>query len=191
MKFAKLNNVRDRRKMSLLPFFTDYHCPANRNRFELEILDPDDLWSSPVECTLSRILNNFPDFEHSRCTKSKSHVGKDGFQVSIDVQHFDPKEITVKTVNNSIIVDAKHEEKRDKHGYISRQFSRRYNLPKGFKAEDVVSSMSSDGVLTVKAARPQAIEGNTRNVEIQQTGPARTNVTENKENGDTIEMNDK
>lgn len=42
------------------------------------------------------------------------------FQVILDVQQFTPEEITVKTANNSIVVEGKHEEKRDEHGYISR-----------------------------------------------------------------------
>lgn len=182
MKFVKLNNSRNQRKMSLLPFFTEYNCPAIRNRFELELY-PEDLFQPlPVECALTQILNGFPELEHSRPAKPKSHVDKDGFHVTMDVRHYDPKEISVKTVDNSIVVEAKHEEKKDEHGYISRQCTRRYELPKGFKAEDVVSSLSSDGILTIKAARPKAIEGNTRNVEIQQIGPARTSdVTKNAE----------
>lgn len=99
------------------------------------------------------------------------------FLLITDVQHFAPNEISVKTVDNTIIVEAKHEERPDEHGFISRQFKRRYDLPKGFNAHDVVSNLSSDGVLTIKAppATP-SIEGNVRHVQIQQTGPAAINV---------------
>lgn len=160
--------------MSLLPFFIESSTPSCNN-FGLG-LRPRDFWISPLERSLIRSMCDSTDME---CDVPKSHVGEDGFQVSMDVQHFHPNEITVKTVDNSVIVEAKHEEKRDEHGYISRQFIRRYDLPKGFKAEDVISSLSSDGVLTVKAAPPKAIEGNTRSIQIQQTGPARTNVNNN------------
>lgn len=40
--------------------------------------------------------------------EKQSHFGKDGFQGSLDVQHFAPNEISVKTVDNSIIVEGKH-----------------------------------------------------------------------------------
>jgi len=110
-------------------------------------------------------------------TIPKTSIGKDGFQVSLDVQQFAPNEISVKTVNNSIVVEAKHEERQDEHGYISRQFSRRYDLPQGFNVKDVVTQLSSDGVLTIKAP-PEAKaldQENVRVLQIQQTGPARLN----------------
>lgn len=38
-----------------------------------------------------------------------------------------------------------------KIGYVSRQFVRRYQLPKGHDINNVNSSLSSDGVLTITA----------------------------------------
>ena len=78
---------------------------------------------------------------------------KDNFQVMLDVQQFRPEEISVKTVDNSIVVEGKHEEKRDEHGFVSRQFVRRYPLPEGTKPEAVTSTLSSDGVLTISAPK--------------------------------------
>ncbi|XP_055297200.1 heat shock protein 23-like [Sitodiplosis mosellana] len=151
---------------------------------------PEDLMV-PYERTWDAVSSSFrPFFDEFRNfdvndvveKSSKSFVGKDGFQVSLDVQYFQPNEINVRTENNQVVVNAKHEEKRDDHGYISREFTRRYVLPEGFKSEDVTSTLSSDGVLTVKAPRRDpAVEGNVRLVQIQQTGPARLNVTANKD----------
>ncbi|XP_036340989.1 heat shock protein 23-like [Rhagoletis pomonella] len=109
-------------------------------------------------------------------------VGKDGFQANLDVQQFKPSELTVKVVDNHIVVEGKHEEQEDEHGYISRHFVRRYALPKGYKADKVVSTLSSDGVLTVNVPKP-AIEdkSNERVIQIQQVGPAHLNVKENPE----------
>lgn len=150
---------------------------------------PEDFLVSPFERSWDAVTSSFssPFFDEFRnfennVAENKPVVGKDGFQVSLDVQHFQPNEINVRTENNQVVVDAKHEEKRDNHGYISRQFTRRYVLPEGFKSEDVTSTLSSDGVLTVKAPRRDpAIEGNVRQVQVQQTGPARLNVAANKE----------
>lgn len=115
-------------------------------------------------------------------------IGKDGFQVCLDVHQFAPNEITVKTIDNTVVVDAKHEERQDEHGYISRQFTRRYVLPKEFKIEDVVSQLSSDGVLSIKAPPPKALqdESNVRVLQIQHTGPARFSVG-NKEEKKQVE----
>ncbi|XP_004523809.1 heat shock protein 23 [Ceratitis capitata] len=116
-------------------------------------------------------------------------LGKDGFQASLDVQQFKPSELSVKVVDDHVIVEGKHEEREDDHGYISRHFVRRYAVPKGFQADRVESTLSSDGVLTVRIPKP-AIEdkSNERVIQIQQTGPAHLNVKENpKENASTGE----
>ncbi|XP_060657905.1 heat shock protein 23-like [Drosophila nasuta] len=113
--------------------------------------------------------------------------GKDAFQVCMDVSQFTPNELTVKVVDNSIVVEAKHEEREDDHGYISRHIVRRYSLPEGYEADKVVSSLSSDGVLTVRAPKPLAIESKERVVQIQQVGPAHLNVKHNEGNNDASE----
>jgi crystallin alpha B len=50
-------------------------------------------------------------------------------------------------------VEGKHEEKQDEHGYVSRHFVRRYILPSDIEVNNIVSSLSSDGVLTVTAPK--------------------------------------
>jgi len=177
--------------MALLPYVLDdlLDVPSTRHHFGLGI-HPNDLWLAPRAAStgyLRPFRNLLANLERGEGVEKATHIGKDGFQVSLDVQHFAPNEISVKTVDNAIMVEAKHEERPDEHGYISRQFKRRYDLPKGFNAADVVSSLSSDGVLTIKAppATP-AVEGNVRHVQIQQTGPAAINVG-NKDNGKKVE----
>lgn len=105
-------------------------------------------------------------------------IGKDGFQVCMDVSQFKPNELTVKTVDKTVVVEGKHEEREDDHGMIERHFIRKYTLPKDYNPKDVVSTISSDGVLTVKAPPPPstAIKPNERIVQIQQTGPAHLSV---------------
>lgn len=97
---------------------------------------------------------------------------KDKFQINLDVQQFTPNEITVKTVDNTIVVEGKHEEKQDEHGFISRHFVRRYVLSDEHDPKNVLSSLSSDGVLTItapKKALPPATAANERIVPITKT----------------------
>ncbi|KAM7356627.1 uncharacterized protein ACRADG_002283 [Cochliomyia hominivorax] len=112
-----------------------------------------------------------------------AQVGKDGFQVCMDVSQFTPNELTVKTVDRTVVVEGKHEEREDEHGYIQRHFVRKYILPKGYDPKDVVSTISSDGVLTVKAPPPpnKGKNVNERVVQIQQTGPAHLSVKQPEE----------
>ncbi|XP_026320442.1 protein lethal(2)essential for life-like isoform X1 [Hyposmocoma kahamanoa] len=94
-------------------------------------------------------------------------------QVILDVQQFAPEEISVKASNNCVVVEGKHEEKQDEHGFISRQFTRRYILPGGYDVADVVSTLSSDGVLTVSAPKRAPPVAGERSIPILRTGPSK------------------
>ncbi|XP_043279355.1 protein lethal(2)essential for life-like [Venturia canescens] len=96
---------------------------------------------------------------------------KDSFQVSLDVQQFAPEEIDVKVVDKMIVVEGKHEEKQDEHGWISRQFSRRYIVPEQCDIDQVVSKLSSDGVLSITVPRKELPKvTNERSIKIEHTG---------------------
>ncbi|VDP21454.1 unnamed protein product [Soboliphyme baturini] len=82
----------------------------------------------------------------------------DKFTVSMDVSQFLPQEIKVKVVENMVVVDGKHDEKMDQHGFVSRAFTRKYILPKEVDPQTVVSRLSPKGVLTIEAPK-KAIEG--------------------------------
>lgn len=134
-------------------------------------------------------LRAFIDLKHkqlqedrvrSGASKVIATTGNHGFQVHLDVKHFAPNEITVKVKKQQIIVEAKHEEKEDSHGHIFRHFVRKYRLPDEFDSEDVISSLSSDGILTLTAAHPNTEDKpDERIVQIHQTGPAHSSVRDN------------
>ncbi len=58
--------------------------------------------------------------------------------------------LQVRTVEHNLLIEGKHEERPDEHGYISRQFTRKYVLPKNVDPATVVSNLSHDGNLTVQ-----------------------------------------
>ncbi|XP_054000698.1 protein lethal(2)essential for life-like [Hylaeus anthracinus] len=102
---------------------------------------------------------------------STVQADKDKFQVVLDVQQFEPNEIDVKVVDNFVVVTANHEEKRDEHGWISRQFVRKYLIPEQCDIAQVASKLSSDGVLTITAPRKdQPKLENERVIKIEHTG---------------------
>ncbi|KYM84604.1 Protein lethal(2)essential for life [Atta colombica] len=102
---------------------------------------------------------------------STIQLDNDNFQVILDVQQFSPDEITVKTIDNHVVVEAKHEEKQDEHGYISRHFVRRYVLPPSHDLVNITSTLSSDGVLTVTAPKKNVTPAGTeRVISVVQTG---------------------
>lgn len=109
---------------------------------------------------------------------STVNVEKDKFQIILDVQQFTPDEITVKTNDKFIIVEGKHEEKQDEHGFVSRHFVRKYMIPPTYKQENVNSTLSSDGILTISAVAPaiQASSPEMRSVPITSVGPQKDSV---------------
>lgn len=75
-----------------------------------------------------------------------------GFTVQLDVKYFNPKDLLVKVTGDFVEVQGKHEEKKkDGPGMTTRQFSRRYRIPKGVDALALESAVSPDGILIISA----------------------------------------
>lgn len=83
------------------------------------------------------------------------------FQVRLDVSHFLPSEVTVKALDGgkTVLIEGRHEEKQDEHGFVSRQFTRKYLLPSDADLDKISSALTPEGILTVSAPKKPAIEG--------------------------------
>ena len=97
----------------------------------------------------------------------------DDLTFSMDVQHFAPEEISVKIVDDHLVIEAEHTDRPDEHGFVSRQFKRRCPIPDGYDRENIVSKLSSDGILTVRAPKVKKQEAKERVIPIIHTGPHR------------------
>jgi HSP20 family molecular chaperone IbpA len=72
------------------------------------------------------------------------------FEVSLDTSKYRPDELSITVGDGVISVEGKHEEQSDDgRKMVSRQFSRKYSLPVGAKGDNVLSNLSSDGVLVI------------------------------------------
>lgn len=75
-----------------------------------------------------------------------------GFTVQVDVKHFNPEDLMVKVTGDFVEVQGKHEEKkRDGPGFTTRQFNRRFRIPKGVDSLALESAVSPDGILIISA----------------------------------------
>lgn len=93
---------------------------------------------------------------------------QDTWRVSLDVNHFSPEELVVKTKDGVVEITGKHEERKDEHGFVSRCFTRKYTLPANANMEKVTSSLSPEGVLTVEAPLPvPAIQSGETSIPVQ------------------------
>ncbi|EFX87001.1 hypothetical protein DAPPUDRAFT_235846 [Daphnia pulex] len=79
---------------------------------------------------------------------------------------FPTGEISVKTTDTDIIVNAKHEERKDQFGSVTREFRRRVTIPKGVNHESVTSTMSPEGILTIMAPKMMLKGSNERVIPI-------------------------
>jgi len=80
--------------------------------------------------------------------------GQKELKLRFDVSQYSPEEIVVKTVDNKLLVQAKHEE-QSKGKTVFREYNREFLLPAGTDPDHIRSSLSKDGILTVEAPLPQ------------------------------------
>ncbi|XP_037045957.1 alpha-crystallin A chain-like [Bradysia coprophila] len=166
--------------MSLVPYDydNDWLDFKRRVRFNTDIT-PSDLLPTPASwaiyrsiCSSTGSVRPWMDSNWSNLDgmEREVHVTKDIFQVSLDVRHFKSYEISVKVVNNSIVIEGRHDKRPQIDGYVARKFERRFDLAKVFKIRDVNSTLSTDGILTV-TAYPEypTILPNVRHVPVVQT----------------------
>lgn len=161
--------------MSLLPYVFDYDAPRWPSRlldqnFGLTIT-PQDLLNAATSPIIPRLKPWWP-----KDAGSSIKSDKDKWQINVDVQHFAPDEVTVKIADGFIVIQGNHEEKQDEHGFISRQFVRRFKLSDDINPDTVESRLSSDGVLTVVAPKKVDLLKGERSVPITHTGPIRTDL---------------
>lgn len=92
---------------------------------------------------------------HKQLDRGTSEVSlnEHKFQVFLDVCHFLPSELTVRTVDNLLEVMGQHPQKADRHGFISREFTRTYILPLDVDPLLVRATLSHDGILSIVAPR--------------------------------------
>lgn len=96
-------------------------------------------------------IESFPKYENAVKTKH------DKYEIYLQVKDYSPEEISVKITEGYIVVEGKHEEKKDDFGYIERQFMRRYPIPKGSITEKINSRLTSDGVLIIIVPRTPVV----------------------------------
>ncbi|CAK1595469.1 unnamed protein product [Parnassius mnemosyne] len=96
--------------------------------------------------------NLYSSVRRMRSLRPLIKIGKEKFQISIDVHQFKKEEIRVKAVPEYVIIEGKLERKT-KSGQVVRQFVRKFKLPDGCSPSTMKSELSSEGILTITAPR--------------------------------------
>jgi HSP20 family molecular chaperone IbpA len=127
------------------------------NKFRSELMNRE---SNFFETTSSSTTSNNNSLSRAQSNVSDINsplIQEDGdnkvLKLRFDVSQYAPEEIVVKTVDNKLMVHAKHEEKTDTKS-VYREYNREFLLPKNVNPESIRSSLSKDGVLSVEAPLP-------------------------------------
>merc|ERR1712241_466253 len=120
------------------------------------ILSPSS-WTDHANLTPNRSLVDTDDLFGDNSGLSRTFIDGDLYKIEINVQNFKPEDLVIKTVGQTVQVEAKHEEKTsDGASFSSRNFSQSFTLPREVNPESVASSLSRDGKLTIEAPLPKS-----------------------------------
>merc|ERR1712173_543178 len=82
--------------------------------------------------------------------KSMFNEDEAKMEVRINASEYKPEELKVSVQSGRLLVEGKHEERKEDGGaYVQKSFSRSYTLPKEAQADQMVSNLSSEGVLVI------------------------------------------
>merc|ERR1739841_300652 len=99
-------------------------------------------WMTPSRSQM--LQNPFKGF------KSMFNEEETKVEVRIDASEYKPEELKVSVQSGRLLVEGKQEEKKeDGSAYVQKSFSRSYTLPKEAQADQMVSNLSSEGVLLI------------------------------------------
>ena len=91
---------------------------------------------------------------------SRVQYDDDTYKILVNVESYKPEELVIKTVDNTVHVEATHQEKTsDGRSYSTKSFNQSFTLPRGVNPDLVTSALSKEGVLTIAAPLPQALKG--------------------------------
>ena len=83
--------------------------------------------------------------------------GSRKLKLTFDVRQFKPEEISVKTLDQHLVIHAQHKEDTDT-SKVYREYNRQFLLPASVNPETLKSVLSPEGVMSIEAPVNQALE---------------------------------
>ncbi|CAG08168.1 unnamed protein product, partial [Tetraodon nigroviridis] len=78
-------------------------------------------------------------------------TGGEPWKVCVNVHSFKPEELNVKTRDGFVEVSGKHEEKQEEGGIMTKNFTKKIQIPVDVDPLTVFASLSPEGVLIIEA----------------------------------------
>jgi len=105
----------------------------------------------PTSSDVCAITSSHPFPQSSTMIQGSYHPCN--FRVRLDVRQFMPNEVKIYQNGEMIAVCGKHQENSAEHGFISREFTRKYQIPADVDPEKMTCVWHPDNVLIIKAPR--------------------------------------
>jgi len=80
-------------------------------------------------------------------------ASNDKFMIQLELPGFSPEDFSLKTKDDIIIIEASHNTKTDDGSSDTRQFSKEFKMPSGVATDQLGSTYSGAGILTISAPR--------------------------------------
>ncbi|XP_066511068.1 heat shock protein beta-8-like [Hoplias malabaricus] len=97
------------------------------------------------------LLSSFPrrHTEPPRCAPAANT--DEPWKVGVNVHSYRPEELSVKTKDGFVEVSGKHEEKQDEGGIVTKNFTKKIQIPVDVDPLTVFASLSPEGVLIIES----------------------------------------
>merc|ERR1719278_731667 len=80
-------------------------------------------------------------------------ASNDKFMIQLELPGFSPEDFSLKTKDDIIIIEASHNTKTDDGSTDTRQFTKEFKMPSGVATDQLGSTYSGAGILTISAPR--------------------------------------
>ncbi|KAK2911033.1 hypothetical protein QQF64_026656 [Cirrhinus molitorella] len=117
----------------------------------------DAPWTGSLRTGFPRTSMGSPQGYSSRYSESPRRSSApptnpdEPWKVCVNVHSFKPEELNVKTKDGFVEVSGKHEEKQDEGGIVTKNFTKKIQIPCDVDPLTVFASLSPEGVLIIEA----------------------------------------
>jgi len=114
----------------------------------------DDLLTGPLQF-ISALANQVESHARNRkeAAAKEAAAKKALFEIKMSVEGYQPSELDVKLIENSVTISGKHEHE-DETGVVSRNFTRKWIIPDDVKLEELTCNFNSkDNTMMISAPR--------------------------------------
>jgi len=128
----------------------------------IEDIDDDQDYYVPLK-QIGKVDNRNALSEATAMAKMKDEM----FELVININGFDPEDVEIYCVDQSVYVKAKHVTEQ---GFVNNVYEQKFNLPEDVETEQMTSGMSRDGILMIRVPRresPEKVIPITREVKLE------------------------